>query len=450
MKILVLHTLPPTEPGSGRSPDEFELSPAASNVASALENAVVAGVRGKPFEIASLVEAERPEVVFNLCEAPLGNPGLEAHAVALFEWMGVRFTGLCSQTLALCRHKHRMNAVLAAHGVAVPRTGVFPAIVKPAQEDGSAGIDRDSICEDDAAVQRARARWPGPAMVQEFVDGREFAVSLWGRDTPDHVSIGETLFRNELRLITYAAKWQPESVDFVDSPLDYRIEMDSALRERVVTAARGAWLASGARGYLRVDIRCNVQGVPLVLDVNPNAELGPGVGICRAVQEAGWTWECLYAVRWSGPVTVRRPAASDRHLSQRIRSSTFPVRFSLVSTCGSVNERRGFLARSGSGGAQMANRVWLVTGASRGIGADIAKAFFIPAKPDRNSTNTGIIGVSRDSVRVLPRRLDVTDPEQAARAVAAGLDRFGHIDIVVNNAGICLLGAVEEASARAR
>jgi D-alanine-D-alanine ligase len=290
LKILVLHTLAPANPANGRLPDEFELDAAAENVAGALDNAVVVGVRGEASEIKDIVEAERPDVVFNLCEAPLGKPALEAHVAALFEWMDVKFTGSGSETLALCRNKHRMNAVLAAHGIAVPRSGVFPAIVKPAAEDGSAGLDRNSICEDDAAVQRARARLPGPVVVQEFVEGREFAVSLWGSGSPDHVSIGETLFRNGLRLITYAAKWRPETADFVDSPLDYRTDLDPALRARVVDTARGAWLASGARGYLRVDVRCDAQGIPLVLDVNPNAELGPEVGICRAVQEAGWPW----------------------------------------------------------------------------------------------------------------------------------------------------------------
>jgi D-alanine-D-alanine ligase len=301
LKILVLHTLPPAAPEAGRSTDEFELNGAAVNIASALANATIAAVRGEASEIVRLVEAERPDVIFNLCEAPLGKPGLEAHAAALFEWMGVHFTGSGSETLALCRRKDRMNAVLAAHGVAVPRSGVFPAIVKPADEDGSARIDRDAICEDDAAVERARARVPGRSLVQEFVEGREFAVSLWGRDAPDHVSIGETCFRNGLRLNTYAAKWQPESADFADSPLDYGTEVDAALRERIVAAARGAWLASGARGYLRVDLRCNGQGVPLVLDVNPNPELGPGVGICRAVQEAGWTWQTFVheQVEWA-------------------------------------------------------------------------------------------------------------------------------------------------------
>jgi D-alanine-D-alanine ligase len=229
-------------------------------------------------------------VIFNLCEAPLGRPGLEAHAAALFEWMGVAFTGSGSETLALCRRKRRMNAVLAAHGVAVPRLDTIPAIVKPEDEDGSAGIDVGSLCADAEAVRRAAARWPRRALVEEFIDGREFAVSLWGAAAPDHVSSGETLFRNGLRMNTYAAKWDSESPEFADSPLDYTTAVDPELRARIVAAARGAWVASGARGYLRVDVRCNAEGMPFVIDVNPNPAIGPGVGMCRSVEEAGWTW----------------------------------------------------------------------------------------------------------------------------------------------------------------
>jgi D-alanine-D-alanine ligase len=301
LKILVLHTLPPVAWGSDRLPDEFALDGAAEHVASVLEHAVVAGVRGEAGEVLNLVEAQRPDLVFNLCEAPLGRPGLETSAAALFEWLGVAFTGSGSETLALCRRKQWMNAVLTAHGIAVPRAGVFPAIVKPADEDGSAGIHADSVCDDADAVQRARARWPGPVMVEEFVAGREFAVSVWGGATPDFVSIGETLFRNGLRLNTYAAKWDTESAEFADSPLDYTTEVEPSLRERVVAAARGAWCAAGVRGYARIDIRLNQQHVPVVLDVNPNPAVGPGIGICRSVEEAGWTWECFVRrqVEWA-------------------------------------------------------------------------------------------------------------------------------------------------------
>jgi hypothetical protein len=76
LKVLVLHTLPPAECPSDRSPEEFALTETADHVASVLEHAVVAGVRGDAAEIVTLVQAERPDVVFNLCEAPLGKPGL--------------------------------------------------------------------------------------------------------------------------------------------------------------------------------------------------------------------------------------------------------------------------------------------------------------------------------------------------------------------------------------
>jgi D-alanine-D-alanine ligase len=301
LKILVLHTLPPERCGNGRRREEFALDDAADLVASALDHAVVAGVRGEASEIVGVIEAQRPNVVFNLCEAPLGNPALEPHAAALFEWLGVAFTGSGSETLALCRRKPLMNAALATHGLAVPRAGIFPAIVKPADEDGSAGISIDSVCEDAAAVERARVRWPGPVVVEEFVGGREFAVSLWGGTAPEHVSTGETLFRNGLRLNTYAAKWDTESAEFADSPLDYTTEIECSLRERIVAATRGAWQAAGARGYLRVDVRCNARGIPVVLDVNPNPAIGEGIGICRAVEEAGWTWKCFVRrqVEWA-------------------------------------------------------------------------------------------------------------------------------------------------------
>lgn len=96
----------------------------------------------------------------------------------------------------------------------------------------------------------------------------------------------------------------------------------------------------------------------------------------------------------------------------------------------------------------MGNRVWLVTGASRGIGAEIAKAVLATGDTliaaARTPSTLAFLG---SSDRLLPVRLDVTDSTQAADAVAAGIERFGQIDILVNNAGISFLGAVEETSA---
>ena len=296
MKVLILHTTPPPTPGDDRVADEFDLSEAASNVAAALPDAAICGIRGDAREILALLDLHLPAVVFNLCEAPLGRPDLEAHVAALMEWLGIRFTGCGSETLALCRRKDLVNPVLSSAGIPVPAAidparPSFPCIVKPAAEDGSAGLSHNSVCENAAELARAMAHLEGPAVIQEFLPGREFVVSLWGRCQPDFVSIGETVFEKNLRLITYAAKWHVESEDFANSPLFYNSKIAPQLREAIIATACGAWRAVRARHALRVDVRLDEAGNPRVLDVNPNPEISPGVGICRGVQEAGWQWQ---------------------------------------------------------------------------------------------------------------------------------------------------------------
>jgi NAD(P)-dependent dehydrogenase (short-subunit alcohol dehydrogenase family) len=93
--------------------------------------------------------------------------------------------------------------------------------------------------------------------------------------------------------------------------------------------------------------------------------------------------------------------------------------------------------------------VWFITGASRGFGRELTASAL--AHGDQ------VIATARDPHRIveafpdagdplLPARLDVTDQEQAAAAVQAGVERFGRIDVLVNNAGYGLFGGIEEIS----
>lgn len=290
MRVLILHTLPPASTSSDRWEYEFDLHSAADGIVEVLPDAIVLGVKGEAGEILEAVHRTKPDVIFNLCEAPLGQPRLEPHAAALFEWMGIPFTGSGSEALALCRRKDRAKQVLSAAGVAVPGTRRFPCIVKPADEDGSAGIHADSICNDETELARALARMRGPALVEEFLPGREFSVSLWGRAHPEYASIGETIFQGGVRILTYQGKWDTECYEYKNTPLIYG-EVASELHSELVAIAAAAWRATGLRGYASIDIRLNGDGEPCVLDVNPNPACNPGVRIHRAAEELGWTWE---------------------------------------------------------------------------------------------------------------------------------------------------------------
>jgi D-alanine-D-alanine ligase len=294
VNVLVLYSI---SVGHDRSTLEFAMTDAAACIADAIENARVAGVRGELDEVIAALDQHRPEVVFNCCEAPLGRPDLEHHVAALFEWRGIRFTGSGSECLALCRRKDRVNPLLAAAGIPVPRSaGVgYPCIVKPADEDGSYGIWTGSICENRAEIDRACAHLPGRVLIEEFLPGREFVVSLWGSRQPEHVSIGETLFEGGVRLKTYSGKWRSKSVEFRNSPIAYDTEIAPELRTAIRNAAATAWHVVDARGYLNVDVRLDSAGIAHVIDVNPNPELTPGFGVHRAVREAGWEWKRFVA-----------------------------------------------------------------------------------------------------------------------------------------------------------
>src|SRR6185295_14568451 len=113
--------------------------------------------------------------------------------------------------------------------------------------------------------------------------------------------IGEILFddlpKRHPRILTYASKWKPDTVDSIGTPSVAAVLRPRDLR-RVAAIGRRAFEVLGLRDYGRVDVRVNERGDPYVIDVNPNCDLSEGGGFALAASRAGLSytdmvWEIL-------------------------------------------------------------------------------------------------------------------------------------------------------------
>ncbi len=247
-------------------------------------------------------------VVFNLLEGLGNRADLEPEAAAILGRLGYRYTGASPETLALCLDKSRTKGVLESHGIPTPAYQVYddgnvevsillPAIVKPVAEDASLGIDDEAVVTTlDQLRDRVRYvldTYREPALVEEFIKGREVNVALWGNDRPECLPLAEIDYSGIAdplrRICSYAAKWEPEEEEYRLTPVTCPATVDGHLAERIRSVAIAAYEALKCRGYARVDMRVR-DGHPYVLEINPNPDLSPDAGFARAALAAGYSY----------------------------------------------------------------------------------------------------------------------------------------------------------------
>jgi len=253
-----------------------------------------------------LVEAD---LVFNLFEGFCGRPDTEAEVAEFLTASGMPYTGCPAPTLRLALDKATVKAVLKANGIDTPAfqlltpetTSTFrlryPCIVKPCGEDASHGISRESVADSPAALEKQVARisqsYGGKALVEEFIDGREFNVTVLGDSEASVLPVSEidyTLADGVPRILTYAAKWDPASPDFKGTQVVCPASITEQERERLEEVALRAFRLLGCRGYARIDLRVDSDGRVNVLEVNPNPDISPGSGAARQAAAAGMTY----------------------------------------------------------------------------------------------------------------------------------------------------------------
>jgi D-alanine-D-alanine ligase len=249
-------------------------------------------------------------MVFNLCEGLGGRSEGEVLAAETVELLGLPMTGSSSAVLARARRKDLVNALLADRGLPVPAWTLwggpgggqataetfaagwttFPAIVKPAAEDGSVGIDQGAVVREAAALAfRLEAmKEAGPLMVQAFVGTREINAAILGREVlPLSEIVFEGLPEGNHPIVGYEAKWAPGSPEDLGTRPVCPADLPGALAARIRLTALKAWRALGGRGYGRVDFRLTPPDTIFVLEVNPNPDLSPSAGLARAAEAEG-------------------------------------------------------------------------------------------------------------------------------------------------------------------
>jgi len=248
--------------------------------------------------------ARSADLVFNLCEGVLGRSEWEEHVVATLELAGVPVTGAGVWTLAICRRKAMANTVLAQAGLPIPRWLLaqgripddfpLPAIVKPASEDASAGLDLGSVVTERRALRARVAAMTeqfDEVLVQEYIAGREFNVGFVGDQVLPVAEIDFTgMPPGTWPILTYAAKWDTGSPEDLGSVPVCPAAVSNKLADRLSRMAEAAWRAVQGKGYGRVDLRVDGQGRPWVLEVNPNPDLNDDAGLSRMARAAGWDY----------------------------------------------------------------------------------------------------------------------------------------------------------------
>jgi len=297
-KVALLYNLKhETQDSDDDPPDLLAELDSASTIEAIRDALIQAGfevscLEGTPAALFTLLHGNF-DLAFNICEGYRGR-NREAQIPALLEMMGLPYTGSDVLTLAIALDKPTTKIILLHAGIPTPRFQVFPdaahpldpsltfpLIVKPAHEGSSMGISTNSRVDDEASLRKqvnfVCQSYKQPALVEEFVAGREFTIGIAGNGSEAVTfPIMEIDFSkvpsaaNNMYTYQYKKEWTARENFLCPAPIN----------EELATAMRGyalrAFSALGCRDFARVDFRLSEDGSPYVIEINPLPGLAPG------------------------------------------------------------------------------------------------------------------------------------------------------------------------------
>lgn len=231
----------------------------------------------------------RPDLVFNIAEG-LHGTSREAQIPAMLDLLGIPYTGSDPLSLGLCLDKRRTKEILTHYAIATPRFAVvasmaeipehlrFPLMVKPTLEGSSKGVTDKALVADRQELARQLewviATYRQPALVEEFLPGREFTVAMIGNDSDLRVlpivEINfDTLPSGVNPIYSYEAKWLWDQDENPLQIFSCPAALEPMLRRQIEELCKTAFRALGCRDWCRIDVRLDARGLPQVIELNP-------------------------------------------------------------------------------------------------------------------------------------------------------------------------------------
>ena len=272
------------------------------------------GFNGNTPQVISKLQNYAPDLIFNFVESVEGNSYYESYAAGLYDILGFEYTGNMPTSLSNCLIKSRTKVILESHEISTPEYYIapykekfpkeeqfmlkFPVILKLASEDASIGISEFSVAKDYKAmherVEYLFKKFEQAVIIEEYIDGREINVAiLGGRILPVSEIVFDGLPKNLPKIITYEAKWSPNSIYYKHTTPRCPAKLASGLKKKIEKLAIDSYNALECRDYARVDIRISKRNVPYVIEVNPNPDISPDSGFVRSAAASGLSYDKL-------------------------------------------------------------------------------------------------------------------------------------------------------------
>jgi D-alanine-D-alanine ligase len=272
------------------------------------------GINDDLRELLDKLDDKRPDLVFNVCERFADDDDYEMNVAAVLAMVGQPFTGTGPAGLALRQDKSVTKKILKFHDVSYPNYAIlgknnlelygkmrFPLFVKPLFGDASLGIDDSSlVTEYPRLIERVnfvQSQLKRPALVEEYIEGREFYVAVLGNENAEVLPVMELDFSKlpaeYPRIYGHEAKSDPASPRFAAVNVVVATDLAQELRARIISAGREAAYALKVQDYARVDIRVSSEGVPMVVEVNANPYLERTSAFALAALQAGMGYTTL-------------------------------------------------------------------------------------------------------------------------------------------------------------